>query len=545
MTHPGARMKLRLIILLGFFISFHHVVYAVSSQSQSQDQHTQGSSELPKPEEKLPGEGEESEEEISEERGKPFHPVTFKEKQAFKIFYENDSDNEKVLKRASDASEKLERAINADEPLDESSPLVDLVVRDSGLLEIKVRGYKVTDLTREDQLLAGYQSTEDYREFLKGELQSFVKDELNRLRIQESALKFFLSIFFALIGFVVFKQIHQAFNRAEVALEERRESFAPVVFFSETLLSGQALGGILALLLVIGRVFAYVIVILSTFAAIMGQFSASREILGSFFSESLSQMVKVLQSLLEAIPGLLLGLILIFILHLSLKVLDLFLKSARSGRISVGFLNSGRVPVVRFWGVAVLFVIFTPLILASIFGRFHTPLEIVFLMIVVALALATLPVLISIAVGSFVLWQGNIKPGQWIEVGDKSGEVTDVSIHKITIVPEVGGRVYIPMTLMLLNPCFEKKEAPKSEFQVRVLRKDTLKVTQQKVEEVFPKSLEVTVTCLSVSSKEFLFALYAPQFQSDLRKELLNHLSEAHEAGVIELGTELTKEIRH
>lgn len=534
-------MKLRLFIVFSFLLTFHCVAFAAPTEAQ--DKKEVESSELPAPAENLPGESESVAEE--EEKARSFHPVTYKEKQAFRIFYLNDSDSEKVLKRAREASEKLERAINSEKLLEKDSPLVDLVAQDKGLLEVKVRGYKVIDLTREDQQAAGYEKTESYREVLKGELQGFVTDELNRLRIQESALKFFLSIFFALIGFVVFKQIHQAFNRAEDALEERRESFAPVVFFSETLLSGQALGGILALALVIGRMFAYVIVVLSTFAAIMGQFSVSREILGQFFSESLSQMVKVLQSLLEAIPGLLLGLILIFVLQISLKVLDLFLKSARSGRISIGFLNSGRVPVVRFWGVAILFVIFTPLILASIFGRFHTPLEIVFLMVVVALALATLPVLISVAVGSFVLWQGNIKPGQWIEVGDKSGEVTDVSLHKITIVPEVGGRVYIPMTLMLLNSCFEKKEAPKSEFQVRVVRKDTLKITQQKVEDLFPKSLEVSVTCLSVSAKEFLFALYAPQFQSDLRKELLSHLSEAHETGVIELGAELTKEIRH
>lgn len=487
----------------------------------------------------------ESEQEAEPPKEASFAPVTFREKVAFKIYYLDESKKERTISRANEATSALDRALTSSDPFEPNAPMIEIVPQASGFFEVKVRGYKIIQLSPGDRVASGFKTSADYQDFIKAELGSFVSNEVDRLEVQKVALKFFLSIFFALMGFVVFRQIHQVFNKAELILEQKRESFEPVVVLSETLVSGQAMGGLLALSLAVGRMIAYVVVILSTLAAILGQFTTSRVILTQFFSQSLSQVVKGLQSLLEAIPGLLLGLVLIFLFQLSLKVLDLFLKGARSGRINLSFLSPSRVPVVKFWGTALLFIILTPLIVAAIFGRFHTPLEVVFLLVAFALALATLPVLVSVAAGSFVLWQGVIKPGQWIEIGAKSGEVTDVSIHKITIVPETGGRVHVPMSMMLFKACFEKKDAPKAEYQVTLVRKDNLENTLSTLGQLFPQELEVSLECISVGAKSFMFAIYAPQFKSDLRSKVLKILSQAHEMGVIELGGEMIKEVRH
>lgn len=475
----------------------------------------------------------------------PSVPVAYRDKVAFEIYYENESEKAEALEKAGRASVALESALTAENPFEPSSPLADVISKAANEIEIRIRGYKIVELNVSQQMAGGFSSPTQYKDQLRSELTSFVSEELRRLEIQDIALKFFLSIFFAFIGFIVVRQIHQGFNKAELVLEQKRESFQPVVILSETLISGQAVGGLLAFSLAIGRTLAYVAVILTTIGAILGQFETSRRIMVNFFSQTLTQLVNGFQSLLVAIPGVLLGLFLLFCLHLILKILDLFLKGARSGRISMNFLTPSRIPAVRFWGTILLILFFGPLIVASFFGRFHTPVEIVFLLAAFVLVLATLPVLISIAAGSFVLWQGVIQPGQWIEVGDKSGEIANVSIYKVTIVPETGGRIYIPMILFLFKASFEKKEAPKAEFRMRVKRTESLKEAQAKIEALFPKEFEVSVSCLSLSSTEFLFALYAPQFQRDIRADVLTTLSEAHENGHIQLTEELIKEVRH
>ena len=334
------------------------------------------------------------------------------------------------------------------------------------------------------------------------------------------------------------------FNKAERVLDEKRDSFKSISFLSETLLSGQAVGGLLAFSLALGRMFAYLVVVLSTAAAILGQFSFTRTIMGSFFARLLKQILEGFQSLVEAIPGLLLALTLIFIFQLALKVLDLFLKGVRSGRIHVSVLSPERAPVLRFWGSALLAILFFPFILASIFGTFNSPLEFVFLVATGTLALATLPILISVAAGSFVLWQGLVKPGEWVEVGDTSGEITDISISKLTLVPANGGRVHVPMILLLFKSCFEK-EAPRFQVQLRVTRNGTLEEMKTKVSELFPGNFSLSVSCLSISQEDFLFCLRAPLFKAGLKDEIMTIISTANDKGLFEVRESFVKEEYH
>src|SRR5690606_16598505 len=129
------------------------------------------------------------------------------------------------------------------------------------------------------------------------------------------------------------------------------------------------------------------------------------------------------------------------------------------------------------------------LIVASAFGGFHTPLNNIVLLITAALALSTLPLLINIAAGSLIIWQRAVVPGQWVEVCGHRGEVTDLSLFKITLVPEEGGRVTIPTTLLLFNPCFESKHTLRGEFKVRLARIQGLEATQNKLKDLFPPKL--------------------------------------------------------
>ncbi|MAV91131.1 MAG: hypothetical protein CL676_06890 [Bdellovibrionaceae bacterium] len=469
-------------------------------------------------------------------------PVTFREKTAFKIYFTKEKDQESYFEKARLASQALERAMTEEDEAD--GALVKFEEKGSRSLELRVRGYKVMDFTLKEVRAAGFEEFSAYADQLEPKLNTFVSDELQRLKIQKGALKFFLSIFFALMGFVILRQIHFAFNRAEKILDEKRDSFKSVSFLSETLLSGQAVGGLLAFSLAVGRMFAYLAVIFSTLTAILGQFAFTRAIITDFFSRILTQILEGMQSLVEAIPGLLLALTLIFCFQLAIKVLDLFLKGIRSGRIHLSYLSSERAPILKFWGTAFLAVVFFPFILASIFGRFHTPLEFVFLVAAGTLAIATLPILLSIAAGSFVLWQGLVKPGEWVEVGDTSGEITDITISKLTLVPANGGRVHIPMILLMFKSCFEK-EAPRFQVLLKVKKQGSLEEMKETLKNLFPSNFSMGISCLAMTQENFQFCLRAPLFKVGLKDEIMSLLAKASDEGVIEVLESSVKEEFH
>jgi len=476
------------------------------------------------------------------QKASEFAPVIFREKTAFKIYHEKKDGAESAKRRAKKASNALEKALTAAAPLNPESTQVDVLL-DDDKVEVRIRGFKILQLDKADMKASGFKNLKDYQEQVSMDFSAFVGEEFDRVQIQRIALQFFLSVFFALMGFVVFRKTRTAFNQADLIIEQKRESFKPFVFMSENLISGQALGGILAITLVIGRVFAYFVVIFTSLAAISGQFRFSRNIMSDFFSQILKQTFKTFQSLLEAIPGLLLATTLLFFFYLSLKVLNLFLKGVRSGRISWAFLMANRIPVLRFWGTALLCTFFFPLVIASLFGRFHSPLEIIVIIMATVFGLATIPVLASIAVGSFVLWHGSLRPGLWIRIGEKSGEITDINLHKMIIVPEVGGRVHVPMLQLLFKSWSESKDNPKREYFFTIKRQASLDKTLETLTQLFSDQKEAfEITCLSVSKNEFSIRLRTPSFFQEARATVLKILSDANDSGVLELGPQPVEE---
>lgn len=469
--------------------------------------------------------------------------IVFREKTIFKIYYKNEKQKNQTLNRAAKATAALEEAMNANTPLEPDSPQASVNFNTKHQLEVRVRGYKIAEFTNEDRAAAGYKSLKDYQEALLTELNIFVGNEFKRLQIQKLSLKFFLSVFFALLGFLSLRQARVFFNSADLNIEEKRESLKPMTFMSETLISSQALGGFFALFLVFGRVLTYFVVTLATAAAILGQFTTTRNAMGNALSKIFSDSLAYLQSMLEFLPGLVLAVILLFLWNISIKILDLFLRGVRSGRISWSFLQANRIAIVRFWGISLLSLLFFPLILASLFGRFNNPLEFVVIACAIILCISTLPILISVTAGSFILWFGQIKPGQWIKIGKTIGEVADVSLFKITLIPPNGGRIFIPMFQLLYQSYTEMGFDYQREFHFKIERHMSLEDSISKVQGLFPTKLNVNIKCLSLSGNEYKLSILTSSFNSDTKRTILSSLSMAHDQKLIVLTSDLIEEM--
>lgn len=460
-------------------------------------------------------------------------PILFKEKVVFRLPY-NDENHDQASSKAKEASASLEKALSAELPLSEDAETVSVKLTNKNIVEVLVRGYKVFELNTMDQKASPYETMEEYYNFTSRELNSVIPQMVERIKFQKLALRFFLSVFFGLMGFVVFRRVIVLFNQADRLIEIKKETFRPMTFLSETLISGQTLGGLLASLLVFGRMITYLIVILTTAAAIFGQFQATRDMMSTFFGELISGAFKIVQSFFESIPGLLLAFLLLFTFQVSVKFLHLYLKGVRSGRISWRFLQENRIPVVNFWGPLLLVAFFFPLAVASAFGRFNTPIETILVVLASVLVVSQIPVWSSIAVGSFLIWQGQVRVGMWLKCGKNQGEVTEVSLHKITLVPMEGGRIHVPMFHLLFYSFTDSREIPTKKLELQVKRQQGLEETMELVRDLMPAAFSPHVLCRGIGPEIFTLELQYNIHSDSDRQQVFALLAKAQAEHKIE-----------
>ena len=190
-------------------------------------------------------------------------------------------------------------------------------------------------------------------------------------------------------------------------------------------------------------------------------------------------------------------------------------------------------------------MLFVPLIIAAILTIRFSSMEVGVVSFGIICLLAFLPVLTSAAIGSFQMWNGNLQEGHWIEVGKYHGEVTGISLFEVSLVPEDGGMVRLPMIYLLMNPVRYRAEVPKFEIRFTVKKMGSLTETLDTVAQLFPEKWNVDVSCQSVNSHEVRIVLRAGKFESKIKSETLRILSDACDEKKIELTSDFVEEISH
>jgi small-conductance mechanosensitive channel len=382
---------------------------------------------------------------------------------AFRLPAQGRSPAARAKSATSALSEALEQAADAKEP-----PLTSVTIED-GRAIVRVGQRIITNLYAADATAEGM-SLVRYAEQVESGLRAFVPAQLRRKALQLLALHIFLSVFLCVIGFITLRGLRGAFDRWEGELDERRGSFKPLTLLRVPVFSGEALGGALAFGLAVGRVTAYVATVLATLVAVLSQFELTQPLLRRVVRWSAGPVFEGLEAIVTAIPGLILAGALLVGLRAGLRVLHVLLDGVSSKRIHWKRLPPERVSVFRFSAQAATVLLVAPLLVAAAFGRWGTPLETLALAAGGAVLLASVPLLASYVVGIVLVWRGGVRLGDWVQVGDVSGEVTGMSVSEISLVPESGGTISLPMLFLLLHPLRRLRQSPEVSFEVTVAR---------------------------------------------------------------------------
>lgn len=364
--------------------------------------------------------------------------------------------------RANDASVALRSSL--EEPV-EGERAAEVRV-DGDEATVIVLGRVVTTITSADAAASG-STLEQYAAALETRLVVFVEEERQRSTLQALALRVFLTVLFFVVGFLTLRALRNAFARWGTSAE----AGAPdaVVLFGVPVLSSDARKALTAVALMAARWASYAGVALLVLAASLGQFERTRPLLGRGTAALLEPVWHGVNALIGALPGLLLAVVLVVVLRAALEFLRLLLEGVAQGRVQSRLVRPERAAPARVLVTAGAILLVAPLVAAAAFGRFGAPLEQLALAAGICAFVAVVPAAAAGVVGLACLWRGSVKPGDWISIGEVSGEVSSVSLLDFVVVPERSGTVVVPMLALLFRPLV-RSTAARHELMVTVKR---------------------------------------------------------------------------
>jgi small-conductance mechanosensitive channel len=436
-------------------------------------------------------------------------------------------------RRASEASAAFKAALRAEAPKD--APAAQVVQQD-GVAIVKVRGRTVATLTIADAIAAGAVSMETFAEERETRLVEFVENYESRHSLQQLAFHIFFSVFLCVLAVLALRGLNAAFRRADAAVEDRAATIKPLVVFDVPLLSSDAMRGILATALVVGRVVSVVVVVVAATAGVMAQFERTRPLLESLASAAGRPILTGLEALVTAIPGLVLAALLVLLLQGGLRFARLLLDGVAAGRVKSVLVRPQRAPITRVVVTGAATLLALPLLVGAAFGRFGTPFETLALMAAGVVFVGAIPTLSSLAVGVVATWRGVIKPGDWVEVGGVSGEVSAVGLTELVLVPAGGGTVVVPMIMLAYKPLLRSAKQPQLEHLVRVCRDEKAAVLIDKLQAI-AKSVDAEggAEILEADHETVLVRLFIPIGKSDAHNALSRALLNAVDDGSVVL----------
>ncbi len=435
-------------------------------------------------------------------------------------------------KRAAEATRALEAALDAER--EGGAPVVKVPL-EIGRAVLRIDDVVVAPLYPADATAAGM-SLSDYAMSVEKEMAAFVPSQMRRKTLQLFFLHLFLSVFVLVAMVLTLRALRTAFDRWDQSLDERRSSLPPVAILRVPVVSREALGGALAFGLAVGRVAAYIVTVVAAVAFVLSQFDITRPLLRDLVKWSGVPLVSGFQAFVGAIPGIVVAGALFALTRAALRVVNLLLDSVQSGQLHWQKVPPRRVPVVRNLAFILAVVVITPLMLGAVFGRFGTPLETMALGAGFVILAGAIPLAASAVTGVVVLWTEGVRPGDWVEVGDVSGEVTEMTFRDLRLVPARGGTISVPYLALVTRPVHRLREAPKETFTLTVQRdksaKELLDVVRSTVKKREP---DAEVELSHIDGDVVRFSISAPTIRAGVREQLMLALCEAADQSAFSL----------
>ena len=431
--------------------------------------------------------------------------------------------------RAAEASKVLTALVDGDQP---GAMLVEVGPK---WARLRFGDREVLRLVPADAELAGAATLGQYATRVQAELTDFLATERQRARLQNGVLRSSLVVFFAVLGYLLLCLFLSAVRTLEHRLV-RDQSGLPADL--QRLARGPWRN-----LAMVGLVVARLIGALAAgFAVLIASFSLFdstrvwRDRLAAGAAEPFSAFLRRLSG---ALPNLLLLVLLGVVLRYGWHTVSHAFERAAAAPADEGGLAPDRVKPYRLLARAAL-VLFALMILPFVLGDRGGLLTSIGLVVAAACALASLPLVATVAIGTWALWTRQYRVGEWLRVRlagghELSGEVVAIDFTHLRLVPEKGGDIRVPHLSLLFAPVVHLPAARPLTVELPVARDRLspaaalrlLELAAGAVAREHGLATSVVVRLVEVTERAARFSVALPGAPDSLRNELLLALLDA------------------
>jgi small-conductance mechanosensitive channel len=349
-----------------------------------------------------------------------------------------------------------ERARAASEALETAAKDVDptkvRVEQLGGVAIVYADKIPIVQLYPEDAAASGDASLEVHANDITTRVQRAITDEQKRSAIAKTVLSICLVIFGALITLYFLRLIRDFSRRLRGWYETNPERFSALRLRTFEVVGAAALRGAVGFALSVGKwvaqigvVYVYLLLVFSLFASTRGY----SERLTGFVFTPLSQLTSRVAS---SVPVLVVLLVLTVAVVVTVRFVRLFFAAIAHGETHVDWMPADLAEpsgVLLRVGIVLGAVVFAaPVVTGETEGalaRFGT-------IALVAIAVASVPMLASVLVATSVIYLRRLRPGEYAEFGGRTGKVTDIGLLEVRLEDADGCEVRVPQLLGLIHP---------------------------------------------------------------------------------------------
>lgn len=374
----------------------------------------------------------------------PGAPVRIHDRRVFSLFAGRAGLT--AQQRASAASKVLEGV------LDDSKEVEVRVAEEGDIAVIYAGATPVIQLGAEDAAAVGDATLTLHAAAVAAKTREGIRAERQRSAVARSVFSFSLVVFAGLVAFLLLRKIGELAEKARVWMTEHPERFPALRVRAIEVVQPAAVRGGASLALSAARIFAQVGVVYAWVIITLSLFEVTKPYTERLTGFVLTPLSALMGRVAVALPLVVIAMITALIVGVALRFVRLFFGSLARGETTLGLLPRDLAVVtgllVRFGIVVVTLVVAAPLITGTDDGAISRAGVIA----LVALALASTPLLCNAAAGIAVMYGRRLRVNEHAAIGGRHGRVRAITLLEIVLEDADGSAIYVPHLHGLWHP---------------------------------------------------------------------------------------------
>ena len=395
----------------------------------------------------------------------------------------------------------------------------------------------IIQLTQDDAQAAGDASLDVHAASVASSIRTAIERDHRKRALSQTVFSISLLVFLGLIAFYLMQKIGEFGERARAWIDEHGETAFAIRVQSIEVVSPGTVRSTALIALSVARWLAQLGVFYAWLVVGLSLFEATRDYTGKLTGLIVSPLSQLMTRLATGLPVLAVLVLAGFVVFVLVRFIGLFFDSIERRENVVSWIAPDlAAPTGALLRVAVVLgalVYLAPLVTGTTEGTLGRTGAVA----LVALGLATIPLLASGVLGAIVLFGRRLRAGQHVEIGAHSGRIANIGLLELRLEDAERAEVRIPHLYALRHPTRVLGTRPRVGVDIPVAAADRHAEVQSLLLGVASRfSDDARVELLSADATRTLFRVTLASDQRNARSELQLAIVEALQHAGVPLG---------